>query len=132
MWYRLIRFAEWFGDMRDRFKLIRAWNAAAKQAFIQGYAPTLLEARITWGNSSYKHAFSKFMGGGFRIKALSGAAMSRAELIEIGQIIIANQELVRQLVALGWDTFEVHDNHGALGCQWALKDHTGLGGLLGS
>ena len=38
--------------------------------------------------------------------------------------------LVRKLISLGWDTLEVHDNHGINGCKWALKDYGNMGGFL--
>jgi len=130
MWYKIIQIIEWFGDMADRYKLIRDFNNSAKNYFISGKAGTLLEAKITWGDSAYRHAFSKFMGSGFRIKALSGKYMARYELIEIGNIILNNEILVRKLISLGWDTLEVQDNHGALGCKWALKEYANIGGFL--
>jgi len=130
MWYKILQIVDWFGDMVDRYKLVRDFNAAAKNAFVNGYADTLIEAKITWGESSYRHEFSKMMAGGFRIKALSGSYMARYELIEVGKIILNNEPLVRKLISLGWDTLEVHDNHGALGCKWPLKDYAHIGGLL--
>jgi hypothetical protein len=130
MWYKIVQIADWFGEMSERYKLIRDFNKAAKDSFISGQAGTLLEAKITWGESSYRHAFSKFMGGGFRIKALSGRPMAKHELIEVGKVIIDNEPLVRKLVSLGWDTLEVHDNHGVSGCKWALKEYAHIGGFL--
>jgi hypothetical protein len=127
MWHRLI---DWFSDVRERYKLVRDFNAMAKQAFINGYAPTLLEARTTIGSMEYRHAFSKFMAGGFRIKALSGVALEKNQLVEIGKVVLDNEELVRKLVALGWDTLEVHDIMGFHGCKWPLKDYAKIGGFL--
>jgi len=127
MWYRLL---EWFSDVRERYNLIRDFNRSAKNSFINGQAPTLLEARITIGSFEFRHAFSKFMGGGFRIKALSGKPLQKSELIEIGKVVLDNEELVRKLVALGWDTLEVHDVKGFQGCKWALKDYAKIGGFL--
>jgi hypothetical protein len=127
MWYRLI---DWFSDVRERHNLIRDFNKSAKKSFINGQAPTLLEVRITIGSFEYKHAFSKFMGGGFRIKALSGQPLPKSELIEIGKVVLDNDELVRKLVSLGWDTLEVHDVKGYHGCKWALKNFAKIGGFL--
>ena len=112
MWHKIIQIFDWFGEMSERNRLIRDFNLAAKNAFIGGIAPTLLEAKITRGDSNYRHTFSKFLGGGFRIKALSGRPLRRDEMTEIGRVILDNKELVRKLVALGWDTLEVHDNSG--------------------
>jgi hypothetical protein len=130
MWYKLIELANWFGEMKERYQLIRDFNKAGKHAFITGIAPTLIEAKISRGDSSYRHEFSKLFGGGFRIKALSGKALNRREMIELGRVILDNKSLVRKLVALGWDTLEVHDDTGYNGCKWPLKDYANLGGYL--
>ena len=130
MWYKIIEIIDWFGEMTERYKLIRDFNKAGKNAFIAGIAPTLLEAKITNGDSNYRHQFSKFLGGGYRIKALSGRPLNREEMIEIGKIILENKELVRKLIALGWDTLEVHDNSGFNGCKWPLKDYANIVGYL--
>jgi hypothetical protein len=127
MWYRLI---EWFADFRERYNLVREFNKSAKNSFIAGQAPTLLEARVTVGSAQFRHAFSKFLGGGFRIKALSGEPLEKGSLIEIGKVVLDNEELVRKLIALGWDTLEVHDIKGFYGCKWGLKNFAKLGGYL--
>ncbi|WP_439128445.1 hypothetical protein [Polaribacter sp.] len=130
MWYKIIEITEWFGEMTERYRLVKDFNRAAKYSFIQGISPTLLEAKITRGESAYKHAFSKWMGGGFRIKALSGRPLERSELIEIGRVVLDNEELTRKMVSLGWDTLEVHSNKGFRGAKWALKEHANIGGFL--
>ncbi|MFP4846081.1 hypothetical protein [Winogradskyella sp. PE311] len=130
MWYKIIEVTEWFGEMAERYRLIKDFNRAAKYSFIQGAAPALLEVKITRGESTYKHAFSKWMGGGFRIKALSGRPLEKSELIEIGRVVLDNEELTRKLITLGWDTLEVHSNKGYNGIKWALKEHAKIGGFL--
>lgn len=127
MWYKIV---DWFGEVKERYELVRDFNKAAKKAFIYGLAPTLLEARVTMGSMEYRHAFSKFMAGGFRIKALSGEVLKQSELVEIGKTILDNETLVRKLVALGWDTLEVNDANGFLGQKWALKNYAKIGGYL--
>ena len=130
MWHRIMVIADWFGEMGERYTLVKNFNRAGKNAFIAGNAPTLLEAKINSGDSSYRHAFSKWFGGGFRIKALSGRALSKSELIEVGRVVLDNDELVRKLISLGWDTLEVHDNTGFNGCKWKLMDFSRLGGII--
>lgn len=112
---------EWFQDYRDRTNLILSFNKAAKEAFILNAAPVALEARVSKGDPSYHHQFSKF-NSGFRIKALAGHQLSRQDTINIGEVIMANKELVRRLVVLGFDTLEVHSDIGAHGCKWRLRD----------
>lgn len=130
MWHKIMEIVDWFGDMSERYYLVKNFNKAGKNAFISGIAPTLLEAKITKGDSNFRHQFSKFWGGGFRIKALSGRALEKSEMIEIGKVILDNKTLVRKLITLGWDTLEVHDNSGYNGCKWELKKYANIGGLL--
>lgn len=130
MWYKLIQISDWFGEMTERYRLVRDFNRAAKMSFVSGEAPTLLQAKITRGDSAFRHAFSKWMGGGFRIKAMTGRHMEREELVEVGRVILDNETLVRRLISLGWDTLEVHSNVGYLGLKWALKDFANMGGYL--
>lgn len=124
LWTRII---EWFHDRRDRSSLILGFNKSAKDAFINGYAPVILEARISKGNKNYKHRFSSLFNTGFRIKAYSGFALSKNDTINIGNVILANQALVRRLVVLGFDTLEVHCDVGNQGCQWQLHDYIQIG-----
>lgn len=130
MWHRIMVVAEWFGEMAERYRLVRDFNKAAKNSFVAGVSPTLLEAKITKGDAAYRHAFSKWMSAGFRIKALSGRPLEKTELIEIGRVVLDNEELTRKLISLGWDTLEVHANEGYKGVKWALKDYANIGGFL--
>jgi hypothetical protein len=132
MWSRFSFIVDWFNDFNERRRLVRNFNLAAREAFVAGMAPTLLEASISVGESAYRHAFSKFMAGGFRIKALSGRPLSKVEMITLSEVVLNNQELVRKLISLGWDTLEVHDNAGFNGVKWKLYDFSGIGGILGS
>ena len=132
MWSLVSSIQDWFNDFSERRRLVRNFNLAARDAFISSMAPTLLECSISVGESAYRHAFSKFMAGGFRIKALSGRALSRNEMISISEVVLSNQELVRKLISLGWDTLEVHDNAGYNGIKYKLYDFSGIGGIIGT
>lgn len=118
---------EWFQDKLDRRQLIIEFNKSAKAAFINCSAPVVLEARVSKGNKSYKHQFSDFLNSGFRIKALAGYQLSKQDTINIGNVILANQMLVRRLVVLGFDTLEVCSDVGIHGCQWQLNDYVMIG-----
>ena len=117
------RIYNWFSDIKERNGFLREWNKRAKEAFIDGDIPTLLEARTTIGSFEFKHDFSKFMAGGFRVKALSGKSMTKAELLRIGNMILSDEKRVKQLVAHGYDTLEVHDSHGVIGLKWQIVKH---------
>jgi hypothetical protein len=113
---------DWFRDRSERAKLIRSFNESAKNAFIDGIAPTLLKSDISRGESSYKHQFSNWLNTGFRIQAFTGRVLSKEELIKIGNVILEDSILVRKLIVLGWDTLEIHGDKGSYGCRWQLKD----------
>jgi len=130
MWHKIIEVYEWFGELAERIKVIRDFNRAAKKAFIYGHSPTLLKVKTTKGDLNYRHSFSKWMASGFRIKALSGHPLPKKDLMEIARVILDNEELVRKLVALGWDTLEVHDNKGFKGVKFPLKEYAQIGKLL--
>ena len=127
MWQTII---QWFGDLTGRHKIIKDFNKYSKNAFINGSAPTLLQASISRGNSNFRHSFSKTIFSGFRIKAMSGKQLDHSEMNIIGDVILGEVEMVRQLMSLGWDTFEVHDNMGSNGLQWKLEKYAKLGGVL--
>lgn len=112
----------WFKDRSERAKLIRSFNESARNAFVAGVAPTLLKASISRGDRSYRHQFSNWLNSGFRIQAFTGKPLSKDEIIAIGNVILADDTLIRKLVVLGWDTLEIHGDKGLYGCKWQLKD----------
>jgi len=122
MWNRIVK---WFRDMSERNKLINEWNDSAREAFVSGSVPSLLEASTSIGNSAYRHEMSKWMSG-FRIKVKSGRPLTREDLLAIGSIILYNNQLVRRIVILGYDTLEVYDAVSKKGFQWAFKDFISL------
>lgn len=117
---------DWFRDRSERSNLIRSFNESARSSFVSGNAPTLLKAKISKGERSYKHQFSNWHNTGFRIQAFTGRQLSKEEIIHIGKVILSDEILVRKLVVLGWDTLEIHGDEGTYGCRWQLKDHIPL------
>jgi len=122
-WNRII---DWFRDRSERSQLIRSFNDSAKNAFIIGEAPTLLKARISKGERSYRHQFSNWLNSGFRIQAFSGRQLAKNEIKQIGEVILNDNVLVRRLIVLGWDTLEIHGDQGIYGLRWQLKDYIAL------
>ena len=118
---------DWFSDRSKRTKLVRGFNNAAKEAYVQGIVPTLLKAEFSKGNSEYRHQFSDWLLHGFRVTAFVGKQLSKNELIEIGTTVLSDAVLVRQLVVLGFDTLEVQGDIGVFGCMWQLTDHIAIG-----
>lgn len=127
VWSRIV---DWFSNTTERRELLYAFNKAARNAYVLGITSTLIEAKTSVGETAYRHGFSKFLAGGFRIKALSGTALNREEQMQIGLVILSDDELVRHLISLGWDTLEVHDLVGKKGLKWELKKFSNIGGVL--
>jgi hypothetical protein len=119
------KITEWFKNRSDRNKMISKFNFAAKNAFLSGNAPTMLQASASKGNREYRHNFSALTYTGFRIKALSETPLTKSEVMIIGKIILADTVLVRQFVVLGFDTLEIHD--GICGLRWKLIDYAKMG-----
>lgn len=120
----------WFQDLSERNALIRNFNMKAKEAFVCGTMPTMLKCSISKGCKGYKHQFSAWFYTGFRIQALTGRALTREETEAIGQVVLSDKNLVRRLVALGWDTLEVHSDSGRYGLRWKLIDYININYLL--
>lgn len=110
----------WFKERSERNDFLNQFNESARNAFISGQTDTFLKASISIGNSSYRHAFSKFLGGGFRIKAEAGGLITRDDVMAIGQIILNDPAIVRVMISLGWDTLEVYPSGSSSGIQWKL------------
>ena len=123
IWDRIVK---WFRDMSERRKLINEWNDSAREAFVLGSVPTLLEASTSLGNGGFKHELSSWLRSGFRIKSGISYKFSKEEMLEIGRVILINRMLVRQLIILGFDTLEVYDETTKIGVQWALKEFRDL------
>lgn len=118
MWWNKI--IEWFSNSRERNKLLGDFNAAAKQAFVMNVSPVFLKAESSRGNSRYKHQFSNFFYHGFRIHILSGRNLTYSEVMDIGNMLVSNSILMRQLVTLGYDTLEITDINGDILNDWQL------------
>lgn len=118
MWWN--RIIEWFSNNRERNLLIGNFNKAAKQAYISYMAPVYLKAESSRGNSNYRHQFSSFFYHGFRIRMLAGTPLDYYEVMDIGNMLIANTVLMRNLVTLGYDTLEITDIRGNLLKDWRL------------
>lgn len=110
----------WFKDRSERNDFLNQFNESARMAFISGQTDTFLKASVSTGNSSYRHAFSKLFGGGFRIKAEAGGLLTRDDVKAIGQIILNDPVIVRLMISLGWDTLEVYPSGSSSGMQWKL------------
>lgn len=121
----------WFKDRSERNRLVNSFNESAREAYVSGEAPAMLKASISKGDSNYKHEFSKWLSSGFRVKVFTGRQLSKDEIIFIGNVILDNEQLIRRLIVLGWDTLEIHGSQGIYGCKWKLTDYIEKINLIG-
>ncbi|MFR3330380.1 MAG: hypothetical protein ACLTSL_09515 [Odoribacter splanchnicus] len=126
-WHKIIT---WFRDMSERNKLLRDWNEEAKMSYVQGIVPVLLEANISKGDSRYRHQFSRLLFSGFRIQIKGTYKLTKEEIVDIGRTVLHNQNLVRKMILLGWDTLEILDLTNQRGVKWAFKDFANIGMML--
>jgi len=118
MWNNII---SWFGDKFEKQSIVRQFNKSAANAWDTGDVPTLLKAKITWGNSENKHSFSDTFSG-FRILAMTGSYMSLEKCKVIGMIIMSDQVLLRKLMRVGFDTLEVFSDTSSDGFEAGLRN----------
>lgn len=118
MWWNKI--IEWFTNNKERNKFLNDFNKSAKQAFIMDVVPIFLKAESSFGNSAFKHQFSNFLYHGIKIRTMTGAYLADSDFISIGNMLVSNPALTRQLVTLGYDTLEITNNNGRVVKQWQL------------
>ena len=58
---------------------------------------------------------------------MAGHQLTKQQTINIGNVILSNDMLIRRLVVLGFDTLEVCSDVGEFGCQWQLRDYIMIG-----
>lgn len=119
----LNKIISWLDDFKSRQETIQNFNKNAKDSYVQKQTSLLLEAKTSIGSAEYKHAYSKFMASGFNIKAFSKTPLNTEQLQSVGKDLIKDEAFIRKLISLGWDTLEVQDVDGNLGCKWELNKY---------
>ena len=127
------RIINWFKDYPLRNRFIKEFNDNAQSNFTNLTVNALFKARSCFGNPDprYRHEMSApIMASGFALEVIAGEDVPQEDIIMIGQIILYNENIVRWLWALHWDTRIVKDVRSGKTGQWAIKDFVHLGGLL--
>lgn len=120
-------------DSAERRRFVNEFNLNAKYFFQSLSVDTLLEAKMSIGNSdsSYRHELSApTMVSGLTIEATAGAQISVDDIVMIGRIILSDQVLVRKMFVLHWDTLIVKDSRTGKFVDWRIRDFISFGGLL--
>jgi len=103
IWNRIL---DWFSEKSEKTKLVKEFNRKAADAWDSGDFPVFLKAKVSYGNSDYKHSNSDFFSG-FKIKVVSMNEVDNDVCRLIGMVIYSDQNLVRKLIRCGFDTLEV-------------------------
>lgn len=120
-------------DSAERRRFVNEFNLNAKYFFQSLSVDTLLEAKMSSGNSdsSYRHELSApTMVSGLTIEATAGAQISVDDIVMIGRIILSDPVLVRKMFVLHWDTLIVKDSRTGKFVDWRIRDFISFGGLL--
>lgn len=121
----------WFGEFNERRQIVKDFNSAAKFAFLSGESPTLIKAKITIGEYDYRHEFSKLWSSGFEINVLTGnSRISTNQMKMIGEIVVGNEYLCRNLIANGFDTLYVFRDGQKDGLKFNLSTFAKIGKAL--
>lgn len=125
----------WFRDHSLRNQFIKKFNDNAQSNFNNLSVNALLRAKSCPGapNPEYRHELSApVVVSGFLLEVIAGDDIPQDDIILIGQTILYNENIVRWLWALHWDTLIITDLRSGRSCRWAIKEFIHLGGLLGS
>lgn len=116
IWNRVVT---WFNFQLRRAEMVDKWNNDARNAFVEGFVPFLLKAKIVRGNKGFQHIFS---GGysGFRINVFINGEVTEDLCKIIGTTIMMDQFTIRNLIANGFDTLEIYGDRGG-GFRVALQ-----------
>lgn len=117
---------DWIQNLTERNAFVRNFNVKAKESYITGLQPMLMKCSISRGCKDCRHHFSNRFRSGFRVQVLAGRSLTKDETETIGRELLSDAEFVRRLVALGWDTFEVHSDNGRYGLRWKIINYTNI------
>lgn len=104
----------WYLDTKDRSNYIRDLNYNFKSSYQQGIFPIYLKVSVCAGHPDFRNQFSRrFLGvsrSGISINALGQTyfvSVRQAEALAI--VILSDQQKVRNLLSMGFDSLRVGD-----------------------
>ena len=111
----------------ERVRIINQMNIAFKEYFTGGEFSRLCKVSISQGCSEYAHEMSSlWFRSGFKITIENDIALKESEINEIAMYITNNEQFVRQLMALGFDTLVIKGNTTGLFKHYGLKHYANL------
>lgn len=114
---------DWVRNGWERNQVINSFNTSAKHAYYSRQAMYLAKARTTFGNSEFKHSLSR-MRSGFTVKIYGAYDMNKSQASDIADAILNNGPMIRQLMAIGYDTIEIETENYRF--QWDAQTYNNL------
>ena len=111
----------------ERVRIINQMNSAFKEYFTSGEFNRLCKVSISAGCSEYAHEMSSiWLRSGFKISIENDIKVEESEIGELSLYILGNEQFVRQLMAMGFDTLIIKGKTTGLTKNYALKKFANL------
>ncbi len=109
----------------ERVRILKEFNLVFKEAYMTGEIDRLCTVTTGPGNLKFRHAFSSFyIRSGFRITIENEEYLTEGEFYDIAKYVVESRPLVRQLMAIGYDTLIIKGK--IVGIQIPLKEIASL------
>lgn len=111
----------------QRTRLIQEFNGMFLEAYREGGTDRLCTVSTCYGNPDFRHEMSAVhFRSGFRISIENDDNLSKEDLMESASYVIEQISLIKQLMALGYDTLIVKGKNRLTGVQIPLKEIANL------
>ena len=111
----------------ERLKLISQMNTGFREYFYSGELNRLCKTSISQGDPDFRHEMSSiWFRSGFKISVENDINLEESEIIEIAQYVLQNNQFIRQLMAMGFDTLIVQGKNTLKGKKFSLKAYSNL------
>lgn len=111
----------------ERLKLINQMNQGFREFFFSGDLNRMCKATICQGDPDFRHEMSSiWFRSGFKISIENDSNLKESEIIDISQYVLQNNQFIRQLMAMGFDTLVVQGSNNKMGKKFSLKAYSNL------
>lgn len=111
----------------ERVRIINQMNIAFKEYFMSGEFGRLCKVSISQGRGEFAHEMSVlWFRSGFKISIENDLNLKQSEIKELSLYVISNATFIRQLMALGFDTFVIEGKTTKMVEYFALKKFANL------
>jgi hypothetical protein len=113
---------KWLTSKNEKFNIVAEFNESYANDWDKGDSPFLISASIVKGNKDYKHSSSDTFSG-FRVTINTKQSLNDEVFVTIEKSIASDQELIRKLIRVGFDTLEIFRSSSSHGFESSIKSH---------